>query len=86
MKSLLENSTHAGVPYLRSVPVLSWMFAEDNSTRGDKKVLILVSPRLAGQTTTTTPVVQSTAPVLQESEKSTDERKIEKRKRRFFFF
>ena len=86
MKSLLENSTHAGVPYLRSVPVLSWMFAEDNSTRGDKKVLILVSPHLAGQTTAGTPVVQSTAPVLQESEKSTDERKVEKRKRRFFFF
>jgi len=86
MKSLLEQSSHEGVPYLRSVPVLSWIFSEDNTIRGDKKVLILISPQIAGKTTESKPVSEMTLPTVQEAEQPVKERKIEQRKRRFFFF
>ena len=86
MKSLIEQSSHEGVPYLRSVPVLSWIFSEENTSRADKKVLILISPQIAGKTTESRPVSEMTLPTVQEAEKSVKERKVEKNKRRFFFF
>lgn len=86
MKSLIEQSSNEGVPFLRSVPAISWFFSEKNRLKEDSKVLILLSPQLAGAPTESAPVSIQTAPTLEESEKSTEQREREKHKRRFFFF
>jgi Flp pilus assembly secretin CpaC len=86
MKSLIEQSTTEGVPFLRSVPAISWFFSEKNNLKEDSKVLILLSPQLAGATREAAPVSLETAPALEESSKTNEQREREKRKRRFFFF
>ena len=86
MKSLIEQSSTEGVPFLRSVPAISWFFSEKNNLKQDSKVLILLSPQIAGATTESPPVSIQTAPTLEESSKSNEQREREKRKRRFFFF
>ncbi len=86
MKSLVEQSSQEGVPFLRSVPAISWFFSEKNNLKEDSKVLILLSPQLAGSTTASQPVSIQTAPALEESSKTNEQRLQEKRKRRFFFF
>lgn len=86
MKSLIEQSTSEGVPFLRSVPAISWFFSEKNNLKEDSKVLILLSPQIAGATTASRPVSEQTAPALRESDKSNKQREHEKHKRSFFFF
>jgi len=86
MKSLIEQSSSEGVPFLRSVPAISWFFSEKNNLKEDSKVLILMCPRIAGATVETPPVSGQTAPTLQESSKPTQQRLREKQKRSFFFF
>ncbi|MDX9866604.1 MAG: pilus assembly protein N-terminal domain-containing protein [Kiritimatiellia bacterium] len=86
MKSLVEQSSMEGVPFLRSVPAISWFFSEKNTRKEDSKVLILMSPRIAGMPIETAPVSEQTAPTLQESDKPVQQRQLEKQKRRFFFF
>ena len=86
MKSLVEQSSHEGVPFLRSVPAISWFFSEKNNLKEDSKVLILLSPQIAGDTTEAAPVSLQTAPAQEESAKTNEERLREKRKRRFWFF
>ena len=84
MKGLIEQSSNEGFPFLRSVPVLSFFFSEKNKMMQENKVLILVSPQIAGATTPSRPVSEETAPALKESSTPVDQ--LEKRKRRFFFF
>ena len=86
MKSLVEQSSTEGVPFLRSVPAISWFFSEKNNLKQDSKVLILLSPQIAGATTEARPVSEQTVPVIEESNKTTKQRELEKHKRRFFFF
>jgi Flp pilus assembly secretin CpaC len=86
MKSLIEQSSNEGVPFLRSVPVVSWFFSEKNQMLQDSKVLILVSPQIAGATSVARPVSEETAPALQESGTPVNQLEKKKRGRRFFFF
>lgn len=86
MKSLIEQSSNEGAPFLRSVPVLSFFFSEKNKMQQDSKVLILVSPQIVGATTPSAPVSEETAPALRESSTPVDQLQKEKRGRRFFFF
>jgi len=86
MKSLVEQSSTEGVPFLRSVPAISWFFSEKNNLKQESKVLILLSPQIAGATTEARPVSEQTVPVIEESNKTTKQRELEKHKRRFFFF
>ena len=86
MKSLVEQSSTEGAPFLRSVPVLSFFFSEKNKMQQDSKVLILVSPQIVGATTPSAPVSEETAPALKESSTPVDQLQKEKRGRRFFFF
>ncbi|MFA7054841.1 MAG: hypothetical protein WC328_17630, partial [Kiritimatiellia bacterium] len=86
MKSLIEQSSTEGVPFLRSVPAISWFFSEKNNLKEDSKVLILLSPQIAGATREAAPVSIQTAPTVDEAAKSNEQREREKRKRRFFFF
>lgn len=86
MKSLVEQSSNEGVPFLRSVPVVSWFFSEKNKMLQNNKVLILISPQLVGATTPARPVSEETAPALKESSTPVDQLEKQKRGRRFFFF
>lgn len=86
MKSLVEQSSTEGVPFLRSVPAISWFFSEKDRVQTENKVLILLSPQIAGATTESRPLSEQTAPTLQESDKTSKQRELEKHKRRFFFF
>ncbi len=86
MKSLVEQSSHEGVPFLRSVPAISWFFSEKNNLKEDSKVLILLSPQIAGAATEAPPVSLETATVPEEAAKPNEQRLKEKRKRRFWFF
>ncbi|MEI6562771.1 MAG: pilus assembly protein N-terminal domain-containing protein [bacterium] len=86
MKSLIEQSSNEGVPFLRSVPAISWFFSEKNKMLQNNKVLILISPQIVGATTASRPVSEETAPALKESSTPVDETEKKKRGRRFFFF
>ncbi len=86
MKSLIEQASNEGVPFLRSVPAISWFFSEKNRLQEDSKVLIMISPQIAGATTASRPVSEQTASTLEESSKTAKQREREKHKRRFFFF
>lgn len=86
MKSLIEQSSNEGVPFLRSVPAVSWFFSEKNRMQQNNKVLILLSPQIAGAPTPSRPVSEETATTLKESSQPAEQRAVEKRKRRFFFF
>jgi len=45
--SLAEAIENSGVPILRDIPVIKYLFSEERRTKEDRNVLILVSPRLA---------------------------------------
>jgi type II secretory pathway component GspD/PulD (secretin) len=87
MKNLVEQTSEEGVPFLRSIPAISWFFSEKNNRTEDNKILIMLSPQIAGATREAAPVSLETAPAEVEVEKENKERLKEKRKgKRFFFF
>lgn len=87
MKNLVEQTSEEGVPFLRSIPAISWFFSEKNNRKEDSKVLIMISPQIAGATRASAPVSLETAPAVEEVEQDNKERLKEKRKgKRFFFF
>lgn len=86
MKSLIEQSSNEGVPFLRSIPVISLFFSEKSKMMQNSKVLILLSPQIVGATTPSRPVSEETAPTLKESGTPVDQLQKQKRGRRFFFF
>lgn len=47
MKGMMEQTGKEGVPFLRSIPVVSWLFSEKTDLKTDSHILILVSPYLA---------------------------------------
>ena len=87
MKNLVEQTSEEGVPFLRSIPVVSWLFSEKNNRKEDSKILIMLSPQIAGATKAAPPVSLETAPAEEEVKKDNKQRLKEKRKgKRFFFF
>ncbi len=88
MKGLVQSTAGpSGVPFLRSVPVVQWFFSESEDRLTDMQVLILLSPRLAGQTTVTLPVSSETADTETRAlEPMREQQEKRARKRRFFFF
>ena len=87
MKSLIEQTSHDGVPFLRSIPILQWLFSESKKERQESNILILMSPQIAGAAKATRPVSDKTISTERESLMPVKERQKEvKKKRRFFFF
>jgi Flp pilus assembly secretin CpaC len=86
MKSLIEQSNLQGVPFLRSVPIIQWFFAEQSSNLQDTQVLVLMSPQLQGAPRPSLPVSHETVDTESEALKSNRQRQKEKGRRRFFFF
>ncbi len=75
MKSLIEQSSKDGVPFLKSIPVISWFFSEKTESLSDTKVLILMSPQLAPGSRPTAPVSAETMTTEQEAAIPVKERK-----------
>ena len=87
MKNLVEQTSEEGVPFLRSIPAISWFFSEKTNRNEDNKILIMLSPQIAGAPRDSTPVSLETAPAEEEVQIENKERLREKRnKKRFFFF
>lgn len=87
MRGLAEQSSSEGVPFLRSVPVLQWLFSEQNRIREDNQVLIMVSPNLAGapRLRETVPLSETSRQVEVDAATPVQQREREQRGRRFFF-
>ena len=79
IKDLSEKVSKEGVPFLRSVPVLSFLFSEENQVVQDRKVLILVCPSLNTSTLQGTRYSDETVKTLDESGKPVKE--MEKQRR-----
>ena len=86
MKSLVEQTSNDGVPFLRSIPVVQWLFSEQNNKQQESKVLIMLSPHIAGTAKPSAPVSDETISTQEESLTPNKEREKKKRGRRFFFF
>jgi len=86
MDGLLEQYNQEGVPFLRSIPVIQWFFAEKNQLQQEQQVLILMSPQIAGRAKARPPVSLETEDTEDRALQPIRERQYEKRKRRFFFF
>ena len=79
MKSLVEQSSNEGVPFLRSVPVVSWFFSEKNEKLENSKVLVMLSPQIAGAPKLSPPVSEETLSTAEEAEIPNKERERRKR-------
>ncbi len=87
MKNLVEQTSEEGVPFLRSIPAISWFFSEKSNRHEENKILIMLSPQIAGAPREALPVSLETAPAEQEVQIENKDRLREKRKnKRFFFF
>ncbi len=87
MNNLVEQTSEEGVPFLRSIPAISWLFSEKNNRNEGNKILIMLSPQIAGATRDAPPVSLETAPAEEEVKIENKERLKEKRKgKKFFFF
>ncbi len=87
MRGLVEQSSSEGVPFLRSVPVLQWLFSERNRVQEENQVLIMISPNLAGapRVRETLPLSETSPRVEVEAQKPVQQREREQRSRRYFF-
>ena len=87
MKSLIEQTSNEGVPFLRSIPVIQWLFSEEKSMKQESTILILLSPQIMGAPRASRPVSEKTIVAEHESLMPVRERqKKVKKKRKFFFF
>ncbi|MCK5849300.1 MAG: pilus assembly protein N-terminal domain-containing protein [Kiritimatiellae bacterium] len=87
MKSLIEQTSNEGVPFLRSIPVIQWLFSEQKSMKQESTILILLSPQIMGAPRASRPVSEKTISAEHESLMPVRKRqKKVKKKRRFFFF
>lgn len=81
LNDLSEKVTKEGVPYLRNIPVLGYLFSEKGQIIEDRKVLILISPSLTSATMPGTKFSDSAAQTQKEAEqplKDTEKEKTDK--------
>lgn len=87
MNNMIEQTSEDGVPFLRSIPAISWFFSEKKNRHEKNKILIMLSPQIAGATKAAPPVSLETAPAEEEVKIENKDRLKKKRKgKRFFFF
>ncbi|MBT4814612.1 MAG: hypothetical protein HON70_02880, partial [Lentisphaerae bacterium] len=60
MDQLMEGATSEGTPVLKNVPVLKWFFSKEKQEEQRNKLLILLSPQLAGAPVASTPISNDT--------------------------
>lgn len=87
MKDMIEESSGpSGIPFLRKIPVLNWICAEQTDSFNDNQVLLLVYPQVAGRTPPLKmPPSAETANTLDESGKSNQQRTREADEKKSFW-
>ncbi|MBQ9502629.1 MAG: pilus assembly protein N-terminal domain-containing protein [Lentisphaeria bacterium] len=87
MKDVIEESSGpSGIPFLRKVPVLNWICAENTDSFNDSQVLLLIYPQVAGRTPPLRmPPSAETSNTLEKSQKSNAERTKEAEKKKSFW-
>ncbi len=87
MKGLIEKTSTEGVPYLRSIPLLKWLFSEQEKGKEQYQVLIMISPSLAGtpRPSATPSLTSESKQTEAEAAKPVEEREKEKRGNSFLW-
>ena len=87
MKDVIEESSGpSGIPFLRKIPVLNWICAENTDSFNDSQVLLLIYPQVAGRTPPLRmPPSAETSNTLEKSGKSNAERTKEAEKKKSFW-
>ena len=81
-----ETSGPSGIPFLRKIPVLNWVCAENTDAFNDNQVLLLVYPQVAGRTPPLKmPPSAETANTLEESGKTNKQRQKEADEKKSFW-
>jgi len=89
MHGLLEQSSKEGVPFLKSIPIISLFFSERAKQKQDSRVLILLNPNMLRASRPSKPVSDETISTEQDALKPIDQLDKEerrKKRRKFFFF
>jgi len=74
VSDLVEGASKEGVPFLKSIPILSWLFSEKNHSVKNRKLLILISPQIAPAPTRSSPLSRHSDEILKEAERPVKER------------
>lgn len=82
---LLDGLTESGTPFLRSIPMLRFLFSEKSSGKTEKRLLILLSPQLVGAPRPAPPLSEETIKLIEDVQVDPGDREREG-KRKFFFF
>ena len=87
MKDMIEESSGpSGIPFLRKVPVLNWICAENTDSFNDNQVLLLIYPQVAGRTPPLKmPPSAETANTLEEAGKTNKQRTEEANEKKSFW-
>ena len=87
MRDMIEESSGpSGIPFLRKIPVLSWVCSENTESFNDSQVLLLIYPQVAGRTPPLQlPPSAETANTLEESGKSNKQRTQESDAKKSFW-
>ena len=87
MKDVIEESSGpSGIPFLRKIPVLNWICAENSDSFNDSQVLLLIYPQVAGRTPPLrVPPSAETADTLEKSGKSNAQRTKEAEAKKSFW-
>ncbi|MFH0907371.1 MAG: pilus assembly protein N-terminal domain-containing protein [bacterium] len=81
INDLSEKASNEGVPFLRNVPMLSYLFSEKNQRIEDRKVLILISPSLTGVTLPGTKYSDSAGETIHQTEQPLKETEKENKQK-----
>ena len=87
MRNMIEESSGpSGIPFLRKVPGLNWVCAENTEAFNDDQVLLLIYPQVAGRTPPLKmPPSAETANTLEESGKTNKQRTEEANEKKGFW-
>jgi Flp pilus assembly secretin CpaC len=81
ISDLSQKVSKEGVPFLRNVPILSFLFSEKNELIEERKVLILVSPSLTAANLPGSKFSESATEIIHESEQPVQDTEKEKRQK-----
>ena len=75
-----EGTDSAGIPYLRNIPGLKWLFAEDSDTFTESQVLTLICVRKMAKSSAIDPVAVELDKMKKAEDRQIKEREANKHK------